>query len=106
MRKDVALISIAQLRDFLGVDNDSDGIIKNERDNALDELKRATGFDWSDANAARTANELVQIMVYISYYGVRDGVKNLDYLERRRTQLMKMLQYSKEVYDDGVQQED
>ena len=43
-------------------------------------------------------------MVYISYYAVRDGVKNFDYVERRRTQLMKELQYSKEADDDGAQQ--
>ena len=42
-----ALISTAQLRDFLGVDRDSDKIIEHERDNALDELRRATGVDWS-----------------------------------------------------------
>lgn len=93
-----ALVSIDDLREFLGVDSDSDSIIANERDNALDEIRRATGFDWEHAREQLGAlNEAVQILVYISYYGVRDGVKNLVFLERRKIQLMKMLQYSAEA---------
>ena len=95
------LVTVEELRDFLGVDEDSDSIIRAERNNALDELYRATGYDWTMEDKANVANEAVRVMVYISYYGVRGGLKNLDFLERRKTQLTKMLQFSGEASCDG-----
>lgn len=96
-----------QLCDFCGADaDDPGGIISAARVSALAELKSAVGDPGILKANAGIANEAVRVMVYISYYGVRDGVQNLDFLRQRKTELVKMLQYGDaEVAADGDGQE-
>lgn len=94
---DNAIITVEQLRDYLGVDADADGMITAARASAIERLGRATGVDWTQQAACAAANEAISIMVYIHFYAVRDDVKNTNFLERHLTSLIKTLQYSKEA---------
>lgn len=95
------MISEQELLDFLGVDEDSAQLVSQARTSALERLRRATGVDWENAEENALAAEAVKTMVYLSFYGVRDGLKNPAYLEDHLTGLLVELQLSKEAMDRG-----
>jgi len=74
------MITISQLRDFLGVDENEDEIITFAFNSALEELKRVTLVDWSAETDNAVAIEAIQSMVYRNYWGIRDSAKNLEFL--------------------------
>ena len=99
-----SIVTTEQLMEFLGADSDAETTVNDMKSSALDEIRRATGADWSKIEDAQlgTVNELLRVMVYLSFYGVRDESKNLEHLSRRKIQLITMLQYSGEVGTDGI----
>lgn len=99
------LITTEQLMDYLGVDADSEGIIARERESAIEELKRATGIDWTQAEEKGVANSAIEIIVWLAYYANRSDVGNTDYLRHRLTSLILQLQYGEEVYPPDADNE-
>jgi len=91
------MITISQLRDFLGVDENEDEIITFAFNSALEELKRVTLVDWSAETDNAVAIEAIQSMVYRNYWGIRDSAKNLEFLNEHINQKIRLLKYS-----DGV----
>ena len=96
------MITVEELRNYLGVDSDSDPEIKTARDAALEELKRVTGVNWENAQNCSVANEAVQAMVYLNYWGIRDSAKNTEFLQKHINKKIKLLQNSEEA-QNGIQ---
>lgn len=96
------LITTEQLIDYLGTDDDSAEIISAARDAAIEEIKTGVGLTDITGKAPALIDELIRILVYISYYAVRGGADNVDYLERRKIQLFKMLQYTGDAQENGT----
>ena len=94
------LITIQRLRDFLGVDENSDADIKDMMASALEDLERSTGVDWTKQEKLALVNEYIQCSVFLAFYGNRDGAQNLQYIAERRHKITKKLQYADEVGEE------
>ena len=91
-----AIMTVEQLREFLGVDEERDGEIKMLRLSAIEYLCRATGIDWAARADVETFNEALRTQVWLSYYAVRDVAKNTQFLREYLTALICSLQLSGE----------
>jgi len=98
------LITSAELLDFLGADEDAQSEIEEELQSALEQLERATGVDWAKRKDVHTANQAIKDMVYLSFYAVRDGSQNTEFVERHLTSIIKQLQYATEENNDAETQ--
>lgn len=99
------MVSVAQLRDYLGVDADSDDTISRLRASALGSLRVSTGIDWEAADTDKRqsiACEAVQTMVWLSFYAARGDATNADFLRQYLTGLIVQLQYG-EGGGDGTE---
>lgn len=86
------IVSVEQLREFLGVDADRDNEITMLRSSAIEHLCRATGIDWKARQDVETFNEAVRTQVWMSYYAIRDEAKNTQFLREYLTSLICSLQ--------------
>ena len=91
------LISEAALSDYLGVDDESYETVSLLRDAAMDDLRRSTGITEQQITNFGLVNEYVMCSVYLSFYATRDGSQNTQYVEGRRNQILKKLQYAPET---------
>lgn len=89
------IATVEQLRDYLGTDSEKDSEINSLRAAAIETLCRATGIDWTQRKKIDTFNEALRVQVYLSYYAVRDGVKNMEFLQNYLTGLICSLQLCK-----------
>lgn len=98
------IVTVAQLRDYLGVDSDKDPEIGMLLASAAESISRATGTDWTRREKLDTYNEAVRAQVWLSYYAVRDGAKNARFLQDYLTGLISSLQLTayEEAGPDGV----
>lgn len=96
----MSIITAAQLLDFLGADEDATSEIEEELQTALERLERATGIDWTTRQDVHTANQAIKDMVYLSFYAVRDGSQNTEFVEQHLTSIIKQLQYATEESND------
>jgi len=98
------IVSTEQLRDFLGADSEKDTEIAALRASAIESISRSTGIDWTRREKVDTFNEAVRVRVWISYYAVRDGAKNTQFLQDYLTGLICSLQLTghEEAESDGV----
>lgn len=94
------LITAAELLDFLGADEDAESEITEELQSALEQLERATGIDWGKRKDVHTANQAIKDMVYLSFYAVRDGSQNTEFVKWHLTSIIKQLQYATEENND------
>lgn len=85
-------VTVKEVLDYLGVGTESIKEVEAEIDSALDYLRRATGADCSKRPDAA---EAVKLRVWMTFYGIRGGAQNTQYLERHLTDLVKQLQYTK-----------
>lgn len=99
------MITTEELGEYLGVGEEKQGEVERIRAGALGRLRRATGVDWEHRPDSLAAEEALRAMVYLSYYGVRDGVKNTQFLEDYLTARVCELQFSKEAMGLGTGQE-
>lgn len=86
------IISVEQLRDYIGVDSEKDDEIRMLRAAAIEHIGRATATDWKKRTKVDTFNEAVRTQVWLSYYAVRDGAKNTGFLQDYLTGLICSLQ--------------
>lgn len=87
------IVTVEQLREFLGVDSDHDGEITMLRSAAIEHISRATATDWmQEQENVETFNEAVRVQVWLSYYAVRDEAKNTQFLQEYLTSLICSLQ--------------
>lgn len=91
------LISESILCDFLGVDDELYSTVRMLRDAAMDDLRRSTGITEQQITDFGIINEYVMCSVYLSFYATRDGSQNTQYVEGRRNQILKKLQYAPET---------
>lgn len=98
------LVTVEQLRDYLGVDADKDAEVTALRASAIESISRPTGFDWKKRKKLDTFNEAVRVQVWLSYYAVRDGAKNTQFLQDYLTGLICSLQLTahEEADPDGI----
>lgn len=89
------IVTVEHLRDYLGADSEKDSEIEALRAAAIETLCRSTGIDWTQRHKADTFNEALRVQVYLSYYAVRDGVKNTEFLQNYLTGLICSLQLCK-----------
>lgn len=100
------IVTVEQLRNYLGADSEKDSEIKALLAAAIESLCRATGIDWTQRRKVDTFNEAIRVQVYLSYYAVRDGTKNTEFLQEYLTGLICALQLcTGEVDADGDGQE-
>ena len=93
------LIQATELLDYLGADEDNLPEVQMARDAAIERLYRATGIDWNSVSQNKTANEAVKCMVWMDFYGLRDDLKNPEFVREHIDRLITALQYSKEVFE-------
>nr|DAG86204.1 MAG TPA: hypothetical protein [Caudoviricetes sp.] len=63
----------------------------------MDDLRRSTGITEQQITNFGLVNEYVMCSVYLSFYATRDGSQNTQYVESRRNQILKKLQYAPET---------
>lgn len=97
----MAIITVLELQDYLGVDENSTVEIELARNSALEYLKRSTGIDWEKVQNNSYASETVQAIVYLNFYGIRDDAKNTVFLEQYIEKHICQLQLSEEAFSDG-----
>jgi len=98
------VVTIEQLRDYLGVDADKDTEITMLRAFAIESISRASEFNWEQRKKIDTFSEAVRVQVWLSYYAVRDGAKNTQFLQDYLTGLICSLQLTahEEADPDGI----
>lgn len=84
-------VTVEEVMDYLGVGEESKQVVEREMAAAYRYLRRATETDWSKRPGAE---EAVKLRVWLTFYAVRGGAQNTDYLERHLTDLVKQLQYA------------
>ncbi|HIT53121.1 MAG TPA: hypothetical protein IAD07_04195 [Candidatus Fimivicinus intestinavium] len=94
-----SLISETELCDYLGVDEESYSLVSRMRDAAMDDLRRSAGFTECSITDFGLVNEYVMCSVYLSFYATRGESQNTQYVECRRNQILKKLQYAPEGSD-------
>lgn len=96
-------VTVDEVMDYLGVGEESRQVVEREMDAALRYLRRATGTDWSQRPEAA---ETVKLRVWLTFYAVRGGAQNTQYLTQHLTDLIKQLQYmTGGDADDGQHQD-
>lgn len=95
-------VTVDEVMDYLGVGDESRQVVEREMASAYQYLRRATGTDWSTRSGAE---EAVKVRVWLTFYAVRGGAQNTDYLERHLTGLIKQLQYTEGDTDDTQYQD-
>lgn len=98
----IQLVTAAELLDYLGAGSESSAIVEGLRTSALAQLAAATGIDWTDRTDCGVANEALRVMVWLSFYSMRDDKAATEHLERYKTSLIKSLQYAVEVTADAA----
>lgn len=97
------ILSVEQLRDFLGLDEDQDDAIALLRQTAIGIINKATGRDWQQREDVEIFNEALRTQVWLSYYAVRDdNVKNTTFLQSYLTGLINSLQFPGDAQEDGT----
>ena len=96
-------VTVEEVMDYLGVGEETRQVVEREIAAAYQYLRRATGIDWSTRSGAE---EAVKVRVWLTFYAVRGGAQNTDYLERHLTNLIKQLQYAAEEEQDDPQYQD
>lgn len=93
-------VTVEEVLDYLGAGEESKAEVKAEIASALAYLARATGADCSQRPGAA---EAVKLRVWLTFYGIRGGAQNTQYLEQHLTDLVKQLQYANdpEIPDDS-----
>jgi len=96
-------VTVEEVMDYLGVGEESRQVVEREMTAALCYLRRATGTDWSQRPEAA---EAVKLRAWMTFYAVRDGAQNTEYLRQHLTELVKQLQYAEEEQPNDPDSED
>lgn len=89
---DTAVITAEELCAYLGVDEENGAEVARLRAAAIERICRASGIDWTARTDVELFNEAVRTQVWLSYYAVRDTVKNTQFLQEYLTGLICSLQ--------------
>lgn len=95
-------VTVDEVLDYLGAGEESRAEVEAEIASALAYLRRATGADCSRRPGA---GEAVKLRVWMTFYGIRGGAQNTQYLERHLTDLVKQLQYTEDPEDAEEERE-
>lgn len=90
-------VTVDEVLDYLGAGEESRAEVEAEIADALVYLRRATGADCSGRPGVA---EAVKLRVWMTFYGIRGGAQNTQYLQQHLTELVKQLQYTEEEEDD------
>lgn len=89
----MGLITAVQLADYLGADEDSLPIVEGLWESAVARLEQVMEQDPKTVTNCAVVNEALRTMVYISFYAVRGGAQNLEFLERHLAGLINELRF-------------
>lgn len=93
-------ITVEELMDYLGAEEESRPQVESIRASALGSLKDATGVDWSDGSRdAAVANTAIRTAAWLEFYALRGGAANEEFLRRHLTAAIKKL----EAMADGAE---
>ena len=93
-------ITVEDLMDYLGAEEESRPQVESIRASALGSLKDATGVDWSDGSRdAAVANTAIRTAAWLEFYALRGGAANEEFLRRHLTAAIKKL----EAMADGAE---
>lgn len=95
-------VTVEEVLDYLGAGEESRAEVESEIASALAYLCRATGTDCSRRPGAE---EAVKLRVWLTFYGIRGGAQNTQYLEQHLTDLVKQLQYTEDPKDEDPGEE-
>lgn len=89
------MYDLDKIKDFLGVsDRDSDELINDMLLSAYQTIKDATGEDYTEVTD-RAADEFVRLDVWVQFSAMRGIEMNAEFIEKRKTQILKILQYGR-----------
>lgn len=95
-------VTVKEVLDYLGAGEESKVEVEAEIASALAYLHRATGADCSRRPGAA---EAVKLRVWMTFYAIRGGAQNTQYLEQHLTDLVKQLQYTEDPKDENTGEE-
>lgn len=85
-------VSINELLDYLGADNESRRIVETLKKSAVSELLSGIGTDEVDDKYSGLVDEYILASVYLSFYTSRDDKVKPEFLERRKNQIAMKLE--------------
>lgn len=86
-------ITVGELMDYLGAEEESRPLVESIRETALANLRELTGVDWDDGlHDAALANAAIRADGWMQFYTLRGGAGNEEFLRRQLTAAIKKLE--------------
>lgn len=97
------MIDLATIKDYLGVsDTDTDVLIDGMVKSAYQAIEDGTNVDYT-AVSDPAAEEYVRLAVWTDFCAMRGIEINSDFVEKRKTQILKALQYARKSEDNAAE---